>query len=148
MKNVMLSDGYRVHPYLPCFLQAISIDAFCDHHFNYFLKLVVAWNTLYIMIDYSTCIWAGITGTSCSAWYLSRRAQIVFRCCQFPWWRVMVLGRKNPIILLFQSDWFRNWEWLVTRFPAWVCTGNSWYDLDKRGPNLINFCWERQLYLE
>ena len=51
--------------------------------------------------------------SGCSSRFLSRRAIIFFWCCQFPWWRVMVLGRKTPIIFLFHSDWFLNWECLV-----------------------------------
>ena len=97
----------------PCFLKEISIYAFCDHHVDNFLQLVVVWDTLYILVEYSACIRAVIAGTICSARFLSMRARIVFFCCQFTWWRVMVLGRKTPIIFLFHSDRFLNWEWLV-----------------------------------
>ena len=116
MNNDILSDGCHVCPRITSFLRAISIDAFCDHHFDYFFKLVLAWKTLHIMIDCSVYRRAVIVRTICSARSLSRRSQIVFWCCWFPWWRVMIIGRKTPIIFLFHSDWFLNWEWLVTGF--------------------------------
>ena len=81
-------------------------------------KLVVSWKTLFVLIYDSACTQEGIANISCSVSSLYKRARIVFQCYQFPRWRLMVLGRKTPIILLFHSNLFINWECLVPGCPT------------------------------
>ena len=112
----------------PCFLKAISIYAFCYHHVENFLELIGAWETLRILVQYGTCVWAGIATTICGSLSLSRRALIFFLCCWLPLWIVcgwmitfegrtiflVVFERKTPITFLPHFHWFCNLKWLVT----------------------------------
>ena len=127
MTNDVFLDGCCICPEFQCFLKEISIHDICYHHVDDFLQLIGAWETLYILVQYGTCVWEGISGNSCGARSLSMRARILIRCCYLPLWRVwlwmlpvegrttflMVSWRNNSIIFLSHSHWFCNLKWLV-----------------------------------
>ena len=121
-----------VYVRFPCFLKSISIYAFFYHHVETFLQLIDAWETLCILVQYGTCVWAGIARTVCGLRSLSRRVLIFFSCCLLPWWIVwgwmlpiegwitflVVFGRKTPIIFLPHFHWFCNLKWLIPGFRS------------------------------